>query len=149
MQSNKNITLFSQKHINFASTIYTEVFNSKPWNETWTIKSATKRLTYLHTLKNSFGLCYVDNKKCIGFLIGHSEPYLNNTQFIINELCVSSSFQKKGIATLLLQYLENHLKENKIKYMMLTTKKTTILNNFYKKNGFKNLDNIQIFIKEI
>ncbi len=149
MKLNKNIKLFSQEHINLASTIYKEVFNSKPWNETWTVKSATKRLTYLNSLKNSFGLCYFKNNKCIGFFIGHSEPYLNNTQFLIKELCISSSFQKKGIATLLLQYLENHLKETQVKYMMLITKKTNILTHFYKKNKFENLDNKQIFIKEI
>mgnify|MGYP007000240135 len=36
-----------------------------------------------------------------------------------------------------------------VKYMMLITKKTNILTNFYKKNKFENLDNKQIFIKEI
>ena len=149
MESNKNIKIFTKKHIKLASCIYSDVFNSKPWNETWTAESAATRLTYLHTLKNSLGLCFFEDKKCVGFLIGHSEPYLNSTQFLIKELCVSSSFQKKGIATLLLQSLENHLKKKKIEYMMLITKKTTILSNFYKKNGFENLDNKQIFIKKM
>lgn len=149
MVGNNNIKIFTKEHIHLASSIYIEVFNSKPWNETWTAKNTAMRLTYLHKIKNSLGLCFFEDKKCVGFLIGHSEPYLNSTQFLIKELCVSSSFQKKGIATSLLQHLENHLKEKKIEYMMLITKKTTILSNFYKKNGFKNLDNKQIFIKKI
>ena len=54
----------------------------------------------------------------------------------INQLCVSSNYRNKGIATTLLKYVENSLTTDLILYVDKNKNNTENLYNFYKNRGY-------------
>lgn len=50
------------------ASLYVDTFNSEPWNDKWTINTATKRLCQMINTEDSFGLCaYQDGVICGAF----------------------------------------------------------------------------------
>lgn len=44
-------------HLDELASLYVETFNSEPWNDKWTISTATKRLHQMINTEDSYGLC--------------------------------------------------------------------------------------------
>ncbi|TRZ39179.1 GNAT family N-acetyltransferase [Niallia circulans] len=89
--------------------LYISVFNSEPWNETWTYSSAKERLTdLLHTPKFLGFLLYVKGN-LIGFIAGNSKKSYAGLTFYLAELCINNRIQGKGYGTKLLLSLEEEL----------------------------------------
>ncbi|MGG0741451.1 hypothetical protein [Niallia taxi] len=70
--------------------LYISVFNSEPWNETWTYPAAKKRLTdLLHTPKFHGCLLY-EKDNLIGFIAGNSKKSYAGLTFYLAELCINN-----------------------------------------------------------
>jgi GNAT superfamily N-acetyltransferase len=59
---------------------------------------------------------------------------------IINQLCVSSNYRNKGIASILLKSVEDYLTTDLILYIDKNQENTTKLYNFYLNRGYKEAD---------
>ena len=114
--------------------IYAETFNSDPWYDKWTQKTAEKRLT--QKIKNSefFGLLSYDENGITGMIMGESEQYFDGVVFSIKEFCVKNDLRGKGIGTELLKEFERRLKGMGIRDTVLMTNLED--EEFYKKRGF-------------
>jgi ribosomal protein S18 acetylase RimI-like enzyme len=65
-------------------------------------------------------------------------------------LAVSQTYRRKGIASLLVDALEEKLKEKGcIRYYLLVTKDNQEAISFYEKRGWENMDDLHIFAKNL
>jgi aminoglycoside 6'-N-acetyltransferase I len=116
--------------------LYINVFNSKPWNETWTYETAKERLTdLLHTPK-FLGFLIYDNGNLIGFIAGNSKKSYTGLTFYLAELCISNQIQGKGYGSKLLLCLEDELKKRGIQNLYLLTANGGGAEAFYLKNDY-------------
>lgn len=114
--------------------IYAETFNSDPWYDKWTRKTAEKRLYQMANNGGFFGILSYDESGITGMIMGESEQYFDGVIFNVKEFCVKNELRGKGIGTELLAEFERRLKEMGIRETVLMTNLED--EEFYKKRGF-------------
>ena len=117
--------------------LYISVFNSEPWNETWTIQSAKERLTDLLQTPKFLGFLLYESGDLIGFIAGNSKKSYAGLTFYLAELCINNRIQGKGYGTKLLLSLEDELKKRDIQSLYLLTVNGGAAEAFYLKNGYE------------
>ncbi|MCB8818370.1 GNAT family N-acetyltransferase [Desulfosporosinus shakirovi] len=118
------------------TTLYITVFNSKPWNESWTYETARERLTdLLHTPK-FLGFVFYSDNKLIGFIAGNSKKSYQGVTYYLAELCVNNEIQGRGYGSKILRLLENELQKRDIKSLYLLTANKGLAEAFYRKNEY-------------
>lgn len=114
--------------------IYAETFNSDPWYDKWTQKTAEKRLSQMINNGGFYGIVSFDEEGITGMILGESEQYFDGVVFNIKEFCVRNDLRGKGIGTELLAEFERRLKGMGIREAVLMTALED--EEFYKKRGF-------------
>lgn len=114
--------------------IYAETFNSDPWYDKWTRKTAEKRLYQMANNGGFFGILSCDESGITGMIMGESEQYFDGVIFNVKEFCVKNELRGKGIGTELLAEFERRLKGMGIRETVLMTNLED--EEFYKKRGF-------------
>ena len=114
--------------------IYAETFNSDPWYDKWTKKTAEKRLYQMANNGGFFGILSYDESGITGMIMGESEQYFDGVIFNVKEFCVKNELRGKGIGTELLAEFERRLKGMGIRETVLMTNLED--EEFYKKRGF-------------
>lgn len=114
--------------------IYAETFNSDPWYDKWTQKTAEKRLSQMIKNGGFLGIVSYDENGITGMVLGESEQYFDGVIFNIKEFCVKNDLRGKGIGTELLKEFERRLKGMGIRETVLMTNLED--EEFYKKRGF-------------
>lgn len=132
------VRLLSENDLEEASTIYTYVFCSDPWNEPWINQTSYKRLKDISETPGYIGIGYFDsNNQMIGFLVGNEEQWADGKSFYINEICVLTNTQQSGIGSSLLKYLKNILKQKNVDTAYLSTERGKGKPElFFRKNGY-------------
>lgn len=129
--------------------LYTEIFMNEPWNDDWSDKEQLYR--YIMDLignNNSLTLGLFENDKLIGLAMGSIMHWYSGTEYYINEFCVKTEKQGRGIGTAFLKEVEEYVKSKQIMHIFLQTERTVPAYDFYKKNGFIELKNHVSFVKE-
>ncbi|MCM3213176.1 GNAT family N-acetyltransferase [Niallia taxi] len=129
--------------------LYISVFNSEPWNETWTYPAAKERLTdLLHTPK-FLGFLLYEKDNLIGFIAGNSKKSYAGLTFYLAELCINNRIQGKGFGTKLLLSLEEELQRRDIQSLYLLTANGGAAETFYLKNGYETNGNRLVMRKSL
>lgn len=131
------------------SKMYVDAFNSEPWNDQWTINTASKRLYDMLNTEVSYGLlAYEDNILC-GMVLGCKEQYYNGVMFNIKEFCVDNSFRGKGIGSNILLEFEKRLKLKGVSEIILFTSRNNLTEGFYNKMNYKSYNHLVLMGKEL
>ncbi|SFL58592.1 Ribosomal protein S18 acetylase RimI [Gracilibacillus orientalis] len=133
--------------LNQCIDLYISVFNSEPWNETWSYEIAKERLTDLINTPKFLGFSLYNGDKLIGFIAGNTKKSYHGLTYYLAELCVNNEIQGKGYGTKLLKYLETELKKRDTKSLYLLTSKEGLAETFYKKNDYL-ISNNRIVLKK-
>jgi aminoglycoside 6'-N-acetyltransferase I len=129
---------------------YVETYNAPPWNDQWTEKLALEKFDEMMDCRGSFGLvCYDDDDKFSGVILGNPELYFNCKQFFIKDFFVPLSLQGKGIGSLLMAEFEKRLSAMGIDKVYLFTSKGERTEGFYKKRGFNTWGGMVLMGKNI
>ncbi|WP_294465910.1 GNAT family N-acetyltransferase [uncultured Ruminococcus sp.] len=120
--------------------LFVSVFNSEPWNDSWTKETALIRIENMMRTNTFIGkaIYFEDNLK--GIIWGQKEQYYNGMHFQIQEFCVKTGEQNKGYGSALLQALENELSEIGIVNIYLITSKGEKTEDYYSRRGFVTSD---------
>lgn len=127
--------------------IYAETFNSDPWYDKWTQKTAEKRLSQMINNGGFFGIVSYDESGITGMILGEEEQYFDGVIFNIKEFCVKNELRGNGIGSKLLTKFEHMLKEKGIRELVLMTNLED--EGFYKKFGFNRSRGIIYMGKEL
>ncbi len=127
--------------------IYAETFNSDPWYDKWTEKTAGKRLAQMVNNGGFFGLLSYDETGITGMVLGEEEQYFDGVIFNLKEFCIKNELRGKGIGTALLAEFEIQLKAKGIREVVLMTNLED--EEFYKKRSYKRSRGIIYMGKEL
>jgi len=132
----------SLEHIEEYGKIYAKAFSGKPWNDCWKIEDAILHVKEILESRQSYGLEYLADGKVVGFILGSTMLFHYGRVFEINDLAVLPDYQRKGIATELLEHCLAEMKERGIKGINLITTNEGMLPEFYGKHDFKREDEV-------
>ena len=134
---NTELKRLNSTNIEEATKLYIDVFNGEPWYDGWELEDARERLEDIFNNPNFIGNgIYDDKEELIGFLLGYTEKWLSSNNFYLNEMCVKTDLQSKGIGSKLLKEFENICEEKKISRIYLLTAREGQAEAFYKKSNF-------------
>ena len=135
--SKDNIRPITMEHIQRYGDIYAKAFSGEPWNNPWKPEDAVIHVRELLESKQSYGLEYVLDGKVVGFILGTSMLFHYGRTFEINDLAVDPDYQRRGIATELLEKCLADMKAQGMVGVHLITAGEGVLSAFYAKYGFK------------
>lgn len=127
-------------HITEYAELFVSVFNSEPWNDSWTKETALIRIENMMRTNTFIGKAIYFENDLKGIIWGQKEQYYNGMHFQIQEFCVKTAEQNKGYGNSLLQALENELSEIGIVSIYLITSKGEKTEGYYGKRGFVTSD---------
>lgn len=128
---------------------FIEVFNDEPWNDEWTFTKAKKYLLSFYQTPGFLGILAVEKDEIIGFILGVKRVWWSGDEFFINEMCVKTQIQNKGIGKAMLNHLIKELHNSNISNITLLTDRGIPAEEFYKKNGFEEIERIIFLHKNI
>lgn len=120
--------------------LFVSVFNSEPWNDSWTNETAVTRIENMMNTNTFIGKAIYCENDLKGIIWGQKEQYYNGVHFQIQEFCVKNTEQNKGYGKKLLQALKDELSAAGITNIYLITSKGERTEGFYAKRGFVTSD---------
>ena len=128
--------------------LFVEAFAAPPWQQRWTHDAAVARLDDVLSSGNALGLKASDRGKIAGFIVGETEAWNASKLFLIKELCVAASEQRKGIGRRLVDVLMNRLPPQVEKAYLLTERESPA-RLFYASLGFSTNDAIVVTARDL
>ncbi|MCT8138415.1 GNAT family N-acetyltransferase [Anaerobacillus sp. CMMVII] len=126
-----------------------EVFNGEPWNDNWTLETATERLHDIFISPNFEGVFYLEEGHIKGAIFGNYEQFFDGKHYNLREMFVAKDVQGQGIGSKMLAKLEGNLKEHGITTLILFTSKGNKTSQFYLNNGFNEWTSMAMMGKDI
>lgn len=127
--------------------IFTETFNSEPWFEKWTEKTAEKRLSHYLNNESCVGIVSAEGEEITGMLIGEEEQYYDGVVCVIKEFCVKNALRGRGIGSSLINEFEKREIARGVRSITFYT--TEEDEGFYAKNGYSKSDGMIFMGKEL
>lgn len=124
-------------HLPELSEMYAETFNMPPWNDKWTIETASLRLRQMIRCEEAYGLMAENDGLICGMMLGAWEQFYTGKIFSIKEFCVRNDMRRQGIGSKLLEESEYRLRQLGISEIMLYTHEGRHTQGFYQSQGYK------------
>ncbi|WP_344509771.1 GNAT family N-acetyltransferase [Dactylosporangium maewongense] len=140
------ISALTEQDLGSCASLYVATFNAPPWNESWRVEDATRRLgDFLATPRaHGVGLRAPDGE-LLGFAIGHLERSGAEDHFLLQELCVRPARQRQGHGSALLGALADRKPD--VRHWYLLTARDSDAALFYEKNGFRPAPRMAVFVR--
>ncbi|MGL4107195.1 GNAT family N-acetyltransferase [Clostridium sp. LP20] len=142
----KNLT---KEYIKDVSELFIKAFNAEPWNDKWTMETASKRLLQMMNCDGFDGLVAFEEDKLVGMILGNHEYYYSGMQFVIKEFCIDTSLRGTGKGKKLIEDFEERLRGKGIDEVILMTSRADETQGFYSKRGYKEISSLVMMMKEL
>lgn len=128
--------------------LYIDTFTKEPWNDVYESRNQVVNF-FLHHLQNNYfvGYAAVLEKKIVALSVGMKKPWINGLEYYIDEFCVSTDMQGKGIGSWFLQAIEKDIADQGMNGIILNTEQDFPSHKFYEKNGFTVLKDLIVLAK--
>lgn len=140
-KNNEELIILDDSYLEEMTELYKETFEGEPWNDDWSdrvqLNEYMKDITGAHGALN-YGL--IVDKKLVAMSVGKISHWWEGTNYNIEELCVSLSYQGQGIGSRFLNFIENDIRKKGLAGIFLQTDIDKPAYHFYHKNGFNDLD---------
>jgi len=133
----EEIRSMSIENVERYGEIYAEAFSGEPWNDPWKKEDASVHVRELLEMKTAYGLEYVVDGRIVGFILGGSMLFHFGRTFEINDLAVDPAYQRRGVASKLLERMLSDLEGRGMVGVHLLTAPEGVLPEFYARYGFK------------
>lgn len=130
--------------------LFVSVFTQEPWNDDWSDKAQLQ--AYLRDLcgqENSLTFGLYDGDDLAGVSMGRVKHWYTGTEYCIDELCIRTSLQGKGVGTLFVSEISKTCKQLGMKHIFLLTEDNVPAFGFYKKLGFHELEHSTSLAKNL
>lgn len=136
------------EHIEECVDLFIDVFSGEPWNETYSSREQVAAFFQNHMSNNYFeGFVLKDQGKIIAMSIGMKKPWIEGTEYYIDQFCVKTELQGKGVGSLFLKLIEEEIGKQGMNAIILNTERKFPSERFYLKNGFETFDELVILSK--
>ncbi|MGL4773370.1 MAG: GNAT family N-acetyltransferase [Clostridium sp.] len=128
--------------------LFIDTFTKDPWNDVYESREQVVNF-FKSFISNNYFLGYVvaHDNKIIALSIGMKKPWINGMEYYIDQYCVSSKYQGKGVGSWFLKEIEKDIKLLELNGIILNTEEGYPSFNFYQKNGFKRIDELVVLGK--
>lgn len=129
---------------------FKEVFTKEPWNDDWSDEQQLDQ--YIMELignSNSMTLGFFEDAKMVGLAMGYIRHWYEGTEYHIDELCITTNMQGKGIGTEFIKQIEGYMKTEGLSRIFLQTDRNMPAYEFYKKRRFVEMPDQVSFIKAL
>ncbi|MBR5088375.1 MAG: GNAT family N-acetyltransferase [Ruminiclostridium sp.] len=120
--------------------LYKRAFSGDPWNDDWSdpvqLAEYMKEISCCYSALN-YGLLEGDD--LIALSVGRIHHWWSDTEYVIEEFCVSPDIQGRGTGTRFMEMIEEDVKKRGLKGIFLQTDDDKPAYRFYRKNGFRDL----------
>ena len=131
-----SIDFFPRDNLEEGARLYRTVFNEPPWNDEWTAETAQTRLLQITETPGYKGYSTSLDEELVGLVMGNLEQWYTGEHFYLKEMCVRPSQQRRGIGTMLMEYLIEELQSEDVERVYLLTMQESPARAFYEENGF-------------
>lgn len=130
------VTAWRPEDLAAAAELYADVFNAEPWNDRWTIETATARLRDLQNTPGFEGAVLRRDGLLLAFAAGHRQRWYDDSDhFYLAEFAVTRGEQRRGHGTLLLREFLGAL--SGVTRCYLLTEVEGDAGMFYQRSGFR------------
>lgn len=141
--------IIEREMIDTIADSFVSVFNSEPWNDSWTKEQAAERLTDIYNTPKFEGAVEIADGKIIGAIMGHGERYYDGIHFQISEFWVCKDMQGNGKGRKLLTDFTDYLKSKRIMHHYLITMHDGRTEGFYRNNGYITNEDLCVMSKTV
>ena len=105
------ISKMTPQHLDACVDLFIEVFTKEPWNDTYTSREQVVQFFQNHMANNYFvGYILEEEGRIVALSIGIKKAWINGLEYYIDQFCVSSELQGKGVGSYFLQLIEREIK---------------------------------------
>lgn len=137
------------KDIDSCAKICLDAYSKEPWNENHDLGKVKDFLGKFTSNNIYIGWVICSDNQIIGFVVGIVIPSIGDDYFRIEDICISSDMQGKGIGSIFMKGLAARLKDKNMDSIILNTIMGFPAYNFYLKNGFIEIDSSSTMVLEI
>ena len=114
----------------------------------WTEVTAKKRIKQVLTIDDSFSLIMKDDNDVVcGFVMGYFKQYDDIVGYTLEEIVISSKYQRRGLGSMLLGALEAKVREAGASCIELQAVNDEMHEKYYGKAGYSNAKNFVLKVK--
>lgn len=143
------IRILTKDDIPACAEILCSVYNNEMWQCRWEKKTAMEYLTDFLEMKKFVGYVLEEDGEILGGIFAREKVWWNNSEVFVDEMFVKPDLQRKGYGSMLLQAVEDYVKEKGLAGLTLETNKYAPAPNFYRKNGFQDNEYVILMYKEV
>ncbi|MCL1878185.1 MAG: GNAT family N-acetyltransferase [Defluviitaleaceae bacterium] len=144
------LIMYKEEHLPTCAKIYVDAFNAPPLSYDFLTPEKAER--YLRDLARTPGflgyVCFVD-EVIKAFCFGKLDDYFDGTMFEVSELAVSPELHGCGLGTEIMRQMEIKLAGYGVQAVSLNTSRNLPAFNFYKKNGYEELNESVSLMKQL
>ncbi len=127
-----------ESHITSCAQLYCRTYQEEPWNESWPSPQPIVEFIQAHLGNNYFrGYIAKYGDEVIAVSIGFKKPWPGGVEYYIDEFFIDPDYQRKGIGTQLMAFIEARCRDEGLNAIILNTQKGYASDDFYTRNGFK------------
>ncbi len=131
------------------SELYAATFRRPPWNEEWRMDDAFERLSDFLANPKSIAMKVLHDEDICGFVFGKIQRWSGSTSYDLEEICVRSDLQKKGVGKKLMGRLEEVLVKKEVSKIHLITQRDSVPASFYSSLGFSEIQDLVIMERKV
>lgn len=121
--------------------LFRDIFMNPPWNDDWSDDiQLTEYLLDLTASRNSLAFGLLDGDRLVGLSLGSIMHWCTGTEYYIYEFCIDRSRQHEGLGTFFLHGIEDAVRDMGVDHIFLQTENNVPAYDFYRKNGFTELE---------
>jgi len=140
----------AEKDTEMIKNFFRDVFTREPWNDDWSDEIQLQAyIVDLTGNRNSLTFGLFENDTIIGLSIGSVKHWFTGTEYCIDEFCVKTEEQGRGVGSCFIGLIEKELAARGIHHIFLQTNRNLPAYKFYKKNGFDEMVDHVSFSKHI
>jgi len=130
---------------------FRDVFTKEPWNDDWSDEiQLTAYIDDLIGEKGSLTFAMLDGGgDILALSMGRVRHWFSGTEYYIDELCVRTDLQGKGIGSQFIAHIEGAIKDMGMTHIFLQTYRDMPAYDFYLRRGFKELTGHVSFAKDV
>lgn len=136
----------NKRMINDCANIYIKSFSEGPWNEKLIEKEVNKYIEQFINDNRNIGLALLHENNPIGFALIIIIPSYGGRYARIEDFCITPEIKSMGKGSHFLDLIKNYLLRESVDSIILNTIRDFPSHMFYKKNGFKEIeDSVTLF----
>ena len=143
----EKIRPMKKRDLKYCAMILEQAYSKEPYSETFQPGSALKYIESRFRIGKDHSFVLEESGKIKGFVMSSISYWTTGPQAIVEEIAVSEDSLRRGYATRLNNYLEEHFKSLGVRVAMLWTKKNSPAYKFHRNNNYTEARDVAVMFK--